>query len=98
MRSMVEGPPAAAGGLRPPPLHPSLRERSPSPSELGEDFCGRALRLAGLAGLVFGWTPDTFWNATPAELAALVSAARGESAEPPGAAEIARLKELFPDG
>ncbi|UYY60321.1 phage tail assembly chaperone [Sphingomonas sp. S2-65] len=51
-----------------------------------------------MAGLVFGWTPDTFWNATPAELAALVSAARGESAEPPGAAEIARLKELFPDG
>ncbi|MCD2325110.1 phage tail assembly chaperone [Sphingomonas sp. IC-56] len=51
-----------------------------------------------MAGLVFGWSPETFWNATPAELAALAGAARGEGAEPPGAAEIARLKELFPDG
>nr|WP_221239478.1 phage tail assembly chaperone [Sphingomonas xinjiangensis] len=51
-----------------------------------------------MAGLVFGWSPDVFWNATPAELAALVGAARGEVVAPPGAAEVARLKELFPDG
>ncbi|MBB5711449.1 phage tail assembly chaperone [Sphingomonas xinjiangensis] len=64
----------------------------------GEDFGGCSARLAGLAGLVFGWSPDVFWNATPAELAALVGAARGEVVAPPGAAEVARLKELFPDG
>ena len=35
MRSMVEWPRTSDGGLHPPPLHHSLRERSPSPSELG---------------------------------------------------------------
>ena len=61
-------------------------------------FSARAVRLAGAAGLAFGWTPDTFWNATPAELAALVRALAGEAAEPLGAAECALLEELFPDG
>jgi hypothetical protein len=62
-------------------------------------FADRARRLAGLAGVAFGWTPGTFWNATPAELAALVAALRGETpGDPPDAAVIARLKELFPDG
>ena len=54
--------------------------------------------LAGMAGLVFGWAPEIFWNATPAELLALVRAAAGEEAAPPGPREMARLKELFPDG
>jgi uncharacterized phage protein (TIGR02216 family) len=61
-------------------------------------FSEAAARLAGAAGLAFGWTPATFWDATPAELAALVQALDGGTAAPPGAAEIARLKELFPDG
>ena len=34
-------------------------------------FAAAARRLAGLAARGFGWTPDTFWNATPAEFAAL---------------------------
>ena len=33
-------------------------------------FGDAALRLAGLAGLLFGWRPEEFWQATPAELAA----------------------------
>ena len=33
--------------------------------------------MAGQAGVLFGWGPDRFWGATPAELAALV-AAEGE--------------------
>jgi uncharacterized phage protein (TIGR02216 family) len=55
-------------------------------------------RLAGMAGLLFGWTPDIFWNATPAELAALVRACAGEDVAPLAGAELARLKEAFPDG
>jgi uncharacterized phage protein (TIGR02216 family) len=61
-------------------------------------FAQAAARLAGLAGLGFGWAPDAFWRATPAELMALVRAARGEDAVPPDAGEIARLQERFPDG
>ncbi len=61
-------------------------------------FTEAALRLSGAAGVAFGWTPETFWNATPAELGALVRALAGEEAPPLGVDEFARLKELFPDG
>lgn len=61
-------------------------------------FADAARRLAGLAGLAFGWSPDRFWRATPAELAALVTAAAGDTADPPSADLIARLQEQFPDG
>jgi len=54
-----------------------------------------ATRLAGLAGLLFHWSPDIFWAATPAELAALVRAAAGETTEP---VDLAGLMEMFPDG
>jgi len=61
-------------------------------------FAEGAVRLAGAAGVMFGWAPGVFWNATPAELAALVRAACGESAAPLGSDDVARLKEAFPDG
>lgn len=63
-------------------------------------FTETAARLAGAAGVAFGWSPEAFWRATPAELAALVTALRGEAgeADPPDGATIARLKEQFPDG
>ncbi|WP_010545099.1 phage tail assembly chaperone [Sphingomonas elodea] len=61
-------------------------------------FADAARRLAGLAGLAFGWSPERFWRATPAELAALVTAAAGEAGEPPTPDLIARLQEQFPDG
>jgi uncharacterized phage protein (TIGR02216 family) len=61
-------------------------------------FADRAARLAGVAGAMFGWSPDAFWRATPAELGALVRALTGEDAAPPDATTIARLKEAFPDG
>lgn len=62
-------------------------------------FAERAARLAGLAGALFGWTPEVFWAATPAELAAIVGALRGDvGAAPPDAHDIARLMEIFPDG
>jgi len=62
------------------------------------EFAACAARLAGAAGVAFGWAPATFWAATPAELAALVTALRGEAAAPLDLAGFARLKEQFPDG
>ncbi|UIJ45853.1 phage tail assembly chaperone [Sphingomonas cannabina] len=56
------------------------------------------MRLAGLAGVLFGWAPDTFWNATPAELGALVAAVAGDAPDALGGGELARLMEAFPDG
>ena len=61
-------------------------------------FAGSATRLAGLAGAAFGWPPDLFWAATPAELATLVAAVAGEGPTPADAATLKRLKEAFPDG
>ena len=59
-------------------------------------------RLAGMTGAVLDWPPDRFWAATPAELAGVVAAlagvAIGDTAVPPDAGVIARLKEAFPDG
>ncbi len=54
--------------------------------------------MAGLAGVAFGWGPDAFWSATPAELAALVQAMRGDAPDPCDRITIDRLKERFPDG
>lgn len=62
-------------------------------------FTNAASRLAGAAGAVLGWSPDAFWRATPAELAAIVAAMRGQDdAPPPDADVIARMMEAFPDG
>ncbi len=77
------------------PLH---RAAHGPPPRAGEDFSRAAARLAGQAGVAFGWTPDLFWAATPAELAALVRALCGEDDAPPDGATIARMMEAFPDG
>lgn len=65
-----------------------------------ERFAQAAARLAGMAAWLLGWRPGDFWAATPDELAGIWAVARGEQAGdvPPDAAEIARLKEMFPDG
>ncbi len=62
-------------------------------------FAEGATRLAGMAGVAFGWTPDAFWRATPAELAVLVRALAGEDAAAPADRDVlTRLMEAFPDG
>lgn len=69
-------------------------------------FTASAVRLAGFAGARLGWSPDAFWQATPAELAAVavavaaaaVEAGGGAVATPPDAATIATMREAFPDG
>lgn len=81
------------------PLHHATASRGPPPrGELREDFGSAALRLAGLAGLHFGWTPAVFWDATPAELGALVTAALPAGGGGLGSAELARLMKEHPDG
>lgn len=60
-------------------------------------FRDGAERLAGLAGALLGWRPDEFWEATPAELAAVLLqfAPEHECVSPD---ELERLKRMFPDG
>lgn len=64
------------------------------------EFAEAAARLAGQAGVAFGWRADTFWHATPAELMALVRVVSGasEDASPPDRGVIAAMMEAFPDG
>lgn len=57
---------------------------------------------ARLATGRMGWEPACFWNATAAEFRVAVEGmtgmAGGEAAIPITGAELARLKERFPDG
>ena len=66
------------------------------------EFGEAAVQLAGVMARAAGWTPDIFWNATPAEADMVLGGWRewgGEgSAPPPDAALRARLMEQFPDG
>lgn len=64
----------------------------------GGAFAEHAGLLAGQAGVAFGWAPEAFWSATPAELMALVRAAMGETVVPPDRRTMAALMEAFPDG
>jgi uncharacterized phage protein (TIGR02216 family) len=67
-------------------------------------FADGAVRLAGFAGVVLGWNPEAFWRATPAELAAVVTAAAtagaggGEAAVPLDAQAVAMMRRAYPDG
>lgn len=58
-----------------------------------QDFAGAAARLAGVAGVMFGWSPEAFWRATPAELGALVAVFCPEQAAPIDAGALRRLME-----
>jgi uncharacterized phage protein (TIGR02216 family) len=52
-----------------------------------------------MAGALLGWRPEEFWRATPAELAAVLAAlTEGVGRAPVTGDELARLKEMFPDG
>jgi hypothetical protein len=61
------------------------------------EFRIEAIQLAGQTALLLGWRPDDFWNATPAELAAILKAFSPEI-DAAGGATLAQLMELFPDG
>jgi uncharacterized phage protein (TIGR02216 family) len=61
------------------------------------NFAASASQLAGQTALLLGWRPDDFWNATPAELAAILAAVSptGDAAD---GATLLQMMELFPDG
>ncbi len=62
-------------------------------------FAEGALRLAGLVPRALGWTPEAFWNATPAELAAILAPAPGaDAAAPLTRGELGFLLERECDG
>ncbi|MDG6079186.1 phage tail assembly chaperone [Erythrobacter litoralis] len=56
-------------------------------------FATQAARLADHAARSLGWTPDTFWNATPSELAASLHSDDTESTAPPSRERIAAMIE-----
>jgi len=60
-------------------------------------FAKNAKQLAGQTAHLLGWRPDDFWNATPAELAAilLVLAPQGDAAADGNL--LAKLMAQFPD-
>jgi Phage tail assembly chaperone protein, TAC len=62
------------------------------------NFAESALRLCGQCALLFGWRPDEFWTATPAELACILRAQMPDDASPPDHDTITNLMKVFPDG
>ena len=61
-------------------------------------FAEGARRLAGLVPRVLGWSPQAFWDATPAELAAIFATEGCAGGEPLGRAELTALMERDGDG
>ena len=61
-------------------------------------FAESAQRLAGLVPRALGWRPDDFWQATPAELAAIFASDGEPTAEPLNRAELDTLMERERDG
>lgn len=55
-------------------------------------FAAVAARLAGAVPRLLGWTPDAFWNATPAELAAILRPP-GDNTAPLTRDDLKRLME-----
>lgn len=51
-----------------------------------------ARRLAGFCCLHFGWSPEAFWAATPAEVAAVVAVLAPNVTTPVTADELRRLE------
>jgi uncharacterized phage protein (TIGR02216 family) len=61
------------------------------------NFLALATRFAGQTALLLGWRPDDFWNATPAELTAILAALVPQT-EAVDEALLAKLMKEFPDG
>jgi hypothetical protein len=58
-----------------------------------ETFAAVAVRLAGLVPRALGWRADDFWNATPAELAAIFAVDEQSGGAPLTRGELAALLE-----
>ena len=56
-------------------------------------FTDGAARLAGQVPRLLGWRPQDFWDATPAELAAILAGFEPAGAEPLSRSELDHLLE-----
>ncbi|MEO0061499.1 MAG: hypothetical protein RLZZ08_59 [Pseudomonadota bacterium] len=61
-------------------------------------FAASALQLAGLVPRLLGWRPDEFWNATPAELAAILIVPAGIDGDPLSRRDLAVMMERDANG
>lgn len=62
-------------------------------------FGSGALVLLGMTARLLGWRPDDFWAATPADVAAVLTAWRDEAdAGGVDRPALAAMMEQFPDG
>ncbi len=61
-------------------------------------FAANAIRLAGIIPRTLGWLPQSFWDATPAELAAIFSTDDPPPGEPLTRSEMVTLMERERDG
>ena len=60
---------------------------------MSDSFSPVALRLSGLVPRLLGWSPDAFWAATPAELAAILAPEAGGAVAPLSRADLNRMME-----
>lgn len=61
---------------------------------MNEDFTHQARHFYGVAARMLGWTPDTFWAATPAELTDALTDPAAENGEGMDRAALDALLEL----
>lgn len=61
-------------------------------------FGTAAARLSGQAALLLGWLPETFWSATPEELATVLAAIGGPDGDGVDRTTLDRLMEHDRDG
>jgi hypothetical protein len=61
-------------------------------------FATSAAQLAGQTAILFGWRPEDFWNATPAELATILVALTSQTDDAVDADMLAKLMKEYPDG
>lgn len=61
------------------------------------NFADLAVQLCGQCALLFGWRPNEFWAATPAELACIARALTAQADVPHDRSDLEKLMQLFPD-
>lgn len=69
-----------------------------APPAAGPVDFATASRVAARLAATLGWSPAIFWTSTPAELRAALGLDLAPAAAPAAGADLARLKEAFPDG
>ncbi|MEQ1552100.1 phage tail assembly chaperone [Sphingorhabdus sp.] len=60
-------------------------------------FAETARMLAGQTALLLGWRPDDYWNATPAELMAILNTMPRPDEDAADSSMLSALMQQFPD-